>query len=153
MDDELMRYRVEKARAYMTHIAIITDVHMVYSSRVTMLRAKAEGVSAIDYSAVKVNGGAGGDIYARLLEAEQDYDAHRRDYIEAVREFDRCTLLMEPRERSILRRHYIGGASLVEIADDLGIGERWCRRLHLRALNSLYDYMPHIWRDPVYRAV
>ena len=44
---------------------------------------------------------------------------------------------LDPREREIIRRHYIDGEPVIDIARDLGISRSWASRTHARALANL----------------
>jgi len=118
-----------------------------------------DGVRGVRYD--RDGGGssmANGDDAMAALAMQRDelrrkamFDAS--EWRETVSDFQDALYRMDGTYDALLRYRYIVGMEWEEIAGKMGYSCDYCRgELQVNALGSLYDVMPHRYRDPVVTA-
>lgn len=158
MDEELERYRAEQAHAYLEQIRRMGRTCAALQDLVDDARARAEGVTGIDYAAVRVTKSLDPDRMADLVEQIREGIS---DYIAALAEYEgermraNAAIMSMPDYTSarILRLRYLCGWQWEKICVDMAYSYDWMMKLRRRALAEFYEYMPHDRRDALVPAV
>lgn len=122
----LRRYQnaLRKQRQLEQRLAEAQSAAVSISTALSSVRCQnRDGVSATQRAVERID-----EARLRLLAQEL---ACKALYIETVRAI---LALPDAKEREMLRRRYLRGRSMERIAMELGINERWARRLHRRAI-------------------
>lgn len=83
---------------------------------------------------------SGGDSEA-ATESDPERDYERAELIALVRaEME----TLDPHESEIIRRHYLEGTRLEDVARDLGMSKSWASRLHTRGIGRLTERLGSI---------
>ena len=153
MDAEWRRYRIEQATAWLERVREAGMRVRTLEAEVADLRARAEGVGAVDYTRERVSMSRPTDRAART--AGLLFDAIDRacgELDEWIRERERARSCLERLSdglgRAALVRHYLLCEPWRDVARALGVGERTVYLRRDEALCELYDLMPAPERDP-----
>ena len=159
MDDEMQRYRIEQARAYLESISDVKKQVRAFEARAEELREIASGVKGLAYDRDIVTtspyGDAIPDAIASLDELADSAGAKGVELSDMVAECSLALASLGGWKSALLDMHYLGGKTLVEI----GAMKEWRHErkymsvLHLQALDSFYEHMPHYRRDPMQPAI
>ena len=158
MDAEWRRYRIEQAGEYLEGIRRLGQRVRTIEAEVADLRARAEGVGAIDYTRERVSRSAPGDSAAEaaglLFDALDGYLYELSGYEAERARARRClaSLGSEVGHRGLTRR-YLLGWKWGRIAEDMGYSAQSVYRIRDDALCEFYDLMPADARDPRYPAL
>lgn len=159
MDEEMQRYRVEQARAYLESITSIHKQLGALEARARELRERASGVKGIAYDRDLVRTSPYGDaIPDAIADLEKIAGKAEEKAVELAEMVDECSTALESLggwKSALLDLHYLGCVPLVKIGtmDEWKHNRQYMSLLHLQALDSFYDHMPHHRRDPIHRAV
>ena len=107
---------------------------------ISRMRALATSMSPV-YSGMphrKSNGNRVLDAVQRIIDLETDLNQEIDDMVNLRREIEASiNTVTDERLRDILRRRYIDGNRMEQIAADLSLDFRWVQRLHAKAIQKL----------------
>ena len=144
---------VRQVRAYLWRVRDAERELKLLEQEYEQAKADILHLKAIQYDADKVSGGKIGDL--------SDAIAALEGYAERVNtQWDRLITLRKEagalieqiedgRYREVLKRRYLQGQSLEEIAVDLRYNYRWIKRLHGRAMGEFEKLAPESPLRPV----
>jgi len=154
MDEEYRRYRIGQAAAWLGRVRDAGTRARRLEAEVSELRARAEGVGAIDYTRERVSRSPRTDRAAKvadeLFEAIDSALAELDAFLRERRRARACLDgLSDEIGRSALIRHYLVGESWRAVAEAMGFDVRQMYRIREVSLCELYDLMPATERDPL----
>ena len=144
---------IRQVRAYLWRVRDAERELKLLEQEYEQAKADILHLQAIQYDADKVSGGKIGDL--------SDAIAALEGYAERVNtQWDRLITLRKEagalieqiedgRYREVLKRRYLQGQSLEEIAVDLRYNYRWIKRLHGRAMGEFEKLAPESPLRPV----
>lgn len=158
MDEELQRYRVEQAHAYLERIRKLGEDCAFLQAEVDDARERASGLTGIDYSRDQVsttpNDDAMVDAVTAVKQAVREYALKLAEYIdERKRASDAMMDMSDSSEVAALKLRYCLGKDWHDISKFLGYSYDGVMKLRRRALLDYYDVMPSNERDPKYSAI
>ncbi len=159
MDEELQRYRIEQAHAYLERIRKLGEDCAGLQQQVEDARERADGVKGIDYSAVRVQVSASDDAMANAVDTIKSCIV---EYVTALAEYEdeRSTAskslshMSDQTEAKALRLRYLLNYEWKDVKDKLNYKTLdGVMKLRSRALCSYWEVMPVAERDPMYSAI
>ena len=153
MDAEWRRYRIGQAAGWLEKVRGMGARVSALEAEIEDLRARAEGLGAVDYTRERVSRSARSDATAeaaqRLFDALERHADELTTWLEARMRARSCLDGLRDEEgRAVLVRHYFVGETWREVAGAMGLAESSVYRLRDDALCDLYDLMPYSERDP-----
>lgn len=147
MDPDKLRYHAHQAALYLDHVRGMGVQVKMLNYSIAELEAKAEGVSALDYSKDNVQtsptDSAMPNAVSELIEQKRDREAKRDLYADELAAVTRAFERMPNKTyAAILDAHYIGEASWKQIAAEYPMSKRGIMKVRQKALAMFYDYMP-----------
>ena len=159
IDEELQRYRIEQAEAWLVRVRKTAGYAKRVSESAEAVMARADNLRGIDYSAVSVSTSPTADaipdaviLAEELGETMQVISATARDRVTAAAEA--LSRMEDPTEATCLQLYYVDAYDTWErVCVDMHYSYDGMMKLRRRALLSAYDVMPHSERDPRQPAV
>lgn len=147
MDKDKQRWHAHQAALYLDHVKGMGAMIKALSWSIEELEAKAEGVGAMDYSKDQVQTSPTDEAMPnnvdKLIQQKQIRERKKElyeDELAAVtRAFERMPNITYA---AMLEMHYVGGASWMDIADELGYSKAGVMKNRQKALAMFYDVMP-----------
>lgn len=158
MDDEYRTYRIEQAHAYLERIRKMGDSCASLQQEVEDARAKAEGVTGIDYSKDMVQVAANDDAMVNAIErihaVMRAYTVKLSEMLdERKRASDSLNLMDDYTEARALRLRYICNWKWERVCTEMNYSWDGMMSLRRRALCSYWDVMPVSERDQIPKAI
>lgn len=157
--DEWSRYKREQARSYLRKVNACRKRLVALEAEAKAILEDAAGLKAVDYSAVRVSSSPSDDAMVNAIaKLEKIVEVRTSEAVVLADTIAECGVCLESlggRESTLLRMHYVAGMSLTEIGklDEWKHDKKYMSVLHLQALESFYDHMPHSERDPLPSAI
>ena len=157
MDEELERYRMDIAHAYLERIRRMGDDCAGLQAQIDDAYARAEGVRGIDYSAVRVSTSPSPDAMpnavAELVDRIGDYVSDLAAYEDERHEAHKSLMLMPDQvEAKALRYRYLLGWKWERICNEMDYSWDGMMKLRRRALVDYWEVMPRAERDAIPQA-
>ena len=154
MDDELQRYRIDQAHAYLERIRKMGEDCAGLQEQVDDAYSRASGVKGIDYSAIRVQTSVTDDAMVNAVASIKDrirdyaialseYEDMRHDAFKAIQKMDDFT------DAKALRYRYLCGWKWEKICTVMNYSWDGMMKIRRRALCSFYDFMPLSERDAI----
>lgn len=158
MDEEYERYRAEQAHAYLERIRKMGEDCSALQAQIDDAYSRAEGVTGIDYSAVRVSTSLSADAIpdaiAGLVERIRDYVADLSAYESERHEASQAMMRMgNQTEARALSYRYLLGWKWEHICGEMGYSWDGMMQIRRRALSDYWEVMPVNERDRVERAI
>ena len=158
MDDELRRYRIEQADAWLSKVRKLVAYEKAMREAADMQYEMADGLHGMDYSRVQVAVSPTPDAILNAVIAHEEAgdslvsiaESARERIAKAARALDS---MEDPTEAAALTMYYIACRKWEEVRHELRYTEDGVANLRKRALLHAYDVMPHSERDPQYAAL
>lgn len=147
MDPDKLRYHAHQAALYLDHVRGMGIQVKMLNLSIAELEAKAEGVSALDYSKDNVQTSPTNEtipkIIDKLIEQKQIRESKKELYAEELAAVTRALDRMPNKTyAAVLDAHYVGEASWKQIAAEFPMSKRGIMKVRQKALAMFYDYMP-----------
>lgn len=158
MNCELERYRAEQAHAYLERIRRMGSECEALRAQIDDAYYRAEGVGAIDYSAINVSSSPSPDHIPNAVAMLQEWV---RDYVSELAAYEgerheaalSLSLMEDPTEASALRFRYLLGWRWGRVCSEMCYSYDSMMKIRRRALAHYWEVMPRAERDPIPRAI
>lgn len=159
MDEELQRYRIEQADAWLSKVRKTVAYSKKLEESVAIIKQRADNLRGMDYSRDSVKASPTPDaipdaiiLADEMRDTMQDISENAR---ERVNQAARALASMDdPTEATCLMLYYVNACDTWErVCVDMHYTYDGMMKLRRRALNSAYDVMPHSERDPMQPAI
>ena len=158
MDEELQRYRIEQADAWLSKVRKLVAYEKAMREASEVQYEMADGLRGIDYSRDHVATSPTPDAIPNAVIAHDEAgdslasiaESARERIAQAARAIDS---MEDPTEAAALTLYYIACRKWEAVCVKMDYTWDGMMKLRRRALNSAYDVMPHSERDPMQPAV
>ena len=154
MDEELQRYRIEQADAWLTKVRRLVAYEKALVEAARTQFEMADGLRGLDYSRIQVTTSPtpdaipdaviahdeAGDSLASIAESAGE---RIRQAAEALAKMD------DPTEAAALTLYYVACRKWEQVCVEMDYSWDGMMKLRRRALNSAYDVMPHYEKDAI----
>lgn len=158
MNEEIQRYHVEQAHAYLERIRKLGKDCASLQAEADDARDRASGLTGIDYSRDVVRTTPTDDAMVNAVEsireAVRSYAVALAEFTEErIRASEAMNRMEDYTEARALRLRYLLGWDWEKVCVKMHYSYDGMMKLRRRALCSYYDVMPHTERDQIPRAV
>jgi len=158
MDEELQRYRIEQAEAWLSRVRKLVGYERAMREAADTQYEMADGLRGMDYSRVQVSVSATPDAIPNAVIAHDEAGDSLASIADSARE--RITQaamalneMQDPTEAAALTLYYIACRKWEEVCVELSYSWDGMMTMRRRALLHAYDVMPHSERDPMEPAI
>ena len=158
MDEELQRYRIEQADAWLSKVRKLVAYERAMREAAETQYEMADGLRGLDYSRDQVSTSPTPDAIPNAVIAHDEAgdslasiaDSARERIAQAARALDS---MEDPTEAAALTYYYIACVKWEEVCVRMSYSWDGMMTLRRRALTHAYDVMPHSERDPMEPAI
>ena len=158
MDEELQRYRIEQAEAWLSKVRKLVAYEKSMRRAAETQFELADGLKGVDYSHEQVSSSPTADAIPNAVIAHEEAAASLVEIAESAKEriaqaAEAIDRMDDPTEAAALTLYYIACMKWEAVCVEMNYTWDGMMTLRRRALSHVYDVMPHSERDAVPPAI